>query len=251
MYSHNRDKDNFEIKFQQLNQIITKLRAKYFLYGGSEFYFETQRFVQQIRRDINSNCLTYKGGTALIVHLTENLQEQDSLFTFEKVSEYYIVKKEQKDRNLHLVLAQVGFVAGGTQIFGGAGICSATLGAACAAYGVPMMLHGINNAYENGYYLLYRKSKSGGVRDAYRIAAKKLGYGNKQGDLAYGAVDLSLTAYGSFRQTLLPREKSWGLFRHVKADYIRGWQEAGRIPLSLDGLSSVGTVWQLYELKGN
>lgn len=39
--------------------------------------------------------------------------------------------------------------------------------------------------------------------------------------------------------------------RHVKADYIRGWQEAGRIPLSLDGLSSVGTVWQLYELKGN
>lgn len=29
------------------------------------------------------------------------------------------------------------------------------------------------------------------------------------------------------------------------------WQEAGRIPLSLDGLSSVGTVWQLYELKGN
>ncbi|EPE9057827.1 DUF4225 domain-containing protein [Klebsiella aerogenes] len=80
---------------------------------------------------------------------------------------------------------------------------------------------------------------------------KKLGYGNKQGDLAYGAVDLSLTAYGSFRQTLLPREKSWSLFRHVKADHIRGWQEAGRIPLSLDGLSSVGTVWQLYELKGN
>ncbi len=60
MYSHNRDKDNFEIKFQQLNQIITKLRAKYFLYGGSEFYFETQRFVQQIRRDINSNCLTIR-----------------------------------------------------------------------------------------------------------------------------------------------------------------------------------------------
>lgn len=73
----------------------------------------------------------------------------------------------------------------------------------------------------------------------------------KQGDLAYGAVDLSLTAYSSFRQTLLPREESWSLFQHVKADYIRGWQEAGRIPLSLDGLSSVGTVWQLYELKGN
>ncbi len=37
MYSHNRDKDNFEIKFQQLNQIITKLRGKYFCMAGLSF----------------------------------------------------------------------------------------------------------------------------------------------------------------------------------------------------------------------
>lgn len=71
-----------------------------------------------------------------------------------------------------------------------------------------MIAHGLNNMYENGYYLLFREEQSGTLRDAYRFAATKLGYGNNRADLVYGVVDLSLSAYGAGRKVLGPREKS-------------------------------------------
>ncbi len=127
----------------------------------------------------------------------------------------------------------------------------ATPGIACAAYGVPMMLHGANNTYESGYYLLYRKSKSGTVRDAYRYAVAQLGYGNREADLVYGTVDMALTGYGSFRNVLLPREKSWSLFRNIKSDYIRGWQDAPKVSIIVDGASTLLTGWKMYSLAGD
>lgn len=122
------------------------------------------------------------------------------------------------------------------------------VGLACAAYGAPMIAHGLNNIYENGYYLLFREEQSGTLRDAYRLAAKKLGYGNKQADLIYGVIDLSLSAYGAGRKVLEPREKSWSLFHNIQSDYIRGWQEASKTAITLDATSSSITGWQMYKI---
>lgn len=163
---------------------------------------------------------------------------------------YLLVEKASREKTINIVLARVGFVAGGAQVVSGFGACVATLGVACSGYGVPMILHGANNLYENGYYLLYRKNKSGAVRDAYQYAATKLGYSDREANLVYGTVDLSLAGYGSFRKIILPREKSWSLFRNIKSDYIRGWQDASKVVLGLDGLSSTGTGWQMYTLTG-
>ncbi|WP_058911566.1 DUF4225 domain-containing protein [Entomohabitans teleogrylli] len=250
MCAYNMDRNEFEDKCDELIQLATQLAMKHLLHRATEFFHEVQELILQIRYEIEINCLTYSGGSQIIENQIKHFNKQDAYLTFDKAKAYFLVKKEQKEKRLNLTLAQIGFVAGGAQAVSGAGVCAATLGIACASYGIPMMLHGTNNTYENGYYLLYRKNKSGTVRDAYRYVAHELGYGNKQGDYVYGAVDLSLTGWGGYRKILLPREKSWSLFRHIRADYIRGWQQAGTVALSVDALSSVGTGWQLYVLKG-
>lgn len=102
--------------------------------------------------------------------------------------------------------------------------------------------------YENGYYLLYREDRSGTLRDAYRYAAAKLGYGNNEADIVYGVVDISLSAYGAGRRVLAPREKSWSLFRNIESDYIRGWQEASKTAMALDLTSGSVTGWQMYQI---
>ena len=111
-----------------------------------------------------------------------------------------------------------------------------------------MITHGLNNMYENGYYLLFREDRSGTLRDAYRYAAAKLGYGNNEADIVYGVVDISLSAYGAGRRVLAPREKSWSLFRNIESDYIRGWQEASKTAMALDLTSGSVTGWQMYQI---
>lgn len=81
----------------------------------------------------------------------------------EKVIYYAAIKREQKSTMTNLILKQAGFIGGGLQVFAGFGICKATLGMACSAYGAPLIAHGVNNAYENGYYLVFHKSKTGYV----------------------------------------------------------------------------------------
>lgn len=43
-----------------------------------------------------------------------------------------------------------GVVAGGIQVFTGAGVCYGSGGTLCLVFGGSMMLHGVNNIYENG-----------------------------------------------------------------------------------------------------
>lgn len=248
MYSNNRDKNKFEEKARELERLSQQLATKHLLYGSSELYFEAQRFINRVKRDIESNCLTYQGGTGLIAEQINHLSDQDTDLTFKRASIYMVVEKNRTTTTT-IALKQIGFVSGGAQVYGGASLCVGSLGLACAAYGAPMITHGINNMYENGYYLLYREDKSGTVRDAYRYAAAKLGYNNNAADLVYGVVDISLSAYGAGRKVLTPREKSWSLFHNIKSDYIRGWQEASKTSLALDLTSSSITGWQMYQIS--
>ena len=214
-------------------------------------YFEVQQFVSRVRRDIESHCLTYAGGMRLLDEQMLHLREQDDLLTFNRARIYMVVEKNRTTTTT-IALKQIGFVAGGAQVFGGASLCVGSLGLACAAYGSPMIAHGLNNMYENGYYLLYREEQSGTVREAYRYAAAMLGYGSNQADFVYGVVDISLSAYGAGRKVLAPREKSWSLFHNIESDYIRGWQEASKTAMALDLTSGSVTGWQMYQItKGN
>ncbi len=51
--------------------------------------------IDRVKRDIEMNCLTYKGGVELIIMKIEHLKEQDSLLTLDRVNAYFIVKKNR------------------------------------------------------------------------------------------------------------------------------------------------------------
>ncbi|MCG3098728.1 DUF4225 domain-containing protein [Enterobacter sp. DRP3] len=247
MYNHNRDKNQFEKKAQEIDNLAQRIATKHLLYGTAGMFFEIQQLVGQVRREIESRCLTWSGGIQILEEQIHHLKEQDDLLTFNRAKAFIIVENNRTTTTT-LALKQIGFVAGGVQVYGGASLCVGSLGLACAAYGTPMIAHGLNNMYENGYYLLYREDRSGTLRDAYRYAAAKLGYGNNAADMAYGVVDISLSAYGAGRRVLTPREKSWSLFRNIESDYIRGWQEASKTAMALDLTSGSVTGWQMYQI---
>ncbi|MEB4675145.1 DUF4225 domain-containing protein [Enterobacteriaceae bacterium G50] len=140
----------------------------------------------------------------------------------------YAIAEREKDRHstLTITLKRVGFVSGAMQVIGGTGICKVSLGAACKAYGFPLMIQGTENIWENGYYLIYHTDpEKVPVREAYRYAARLLGGDNKGGDIAFSAGDIVLSA-GSLSSFAL-KEDSWKLFHFIQEDYIRNWSQLG------------------------
>lgn len=132
-------------------------------------------------------------------------------------------------------LLGVGVAAGGMQIAMGGGICYFSAGTLCLGIGTPLMLQGGNNIYENGRNLLSGRSDTQGpIRKVYHSVAKAVGGTEREGNIAYGVVDLAGSVYGAGRLVLKP--ESWKLFRYVRADYLRGLQSSN------PGSTAVGLV---------
>jgi hypothetical protein len=159
------------------------------------------------------------------------------------------IKSEQSSllsQSLDIAQRGVGAVAGALQIAAGAGICYGSVGTLCLFAGIPLMVHGANNTYENGRNLLEGRSDTQGpVRKGYQKLAKMAGRGEIEGNMAYGAVDLGLSAYGVGRLVLKP--DSWRLFRYVRTDYVRGYEAVSKGALSFEVLSDGVTINSLRE----
>ena len=161
--------------------------------------------------------------------------------------------KELKDEQNSLLsqsweIAQkgAGTIAGAMQIVTGAGICYASAGTLCLVAGVPMMAHGANNVYENARNLLNdRTDTEGPVRKGYQVAAKAVGYGEREGNIAYGATDLGLSAYAFGRYILKP--DAWRLFRYVKTDYVRSYKDMGASTMGFEVYTDFQTGKQVYQ----
>ena len=139
-----------------------------------------------------------------------------------------------------------GTIAGAMQVVTGAGICYASVGTLCLVAGVPMMAHGANNVYENARNLLTdRTNTEGPVRKGYQAVAKALGCGEREGNIAYGAIDLGLSAYALGRYILKP--DAWRLFRYVKTDYVRSYKGMGAGAMGFEIYSDFQTGKQVYQ----
>jgi len=139
----------------------------------------------------------------------------------------------------------IGVIAGAFQVATGAGICYGSAGMLCTFMGVPMMLHGTNNMYENGRNLLERRSNTQGpLRKGYHAIAKWRNGGELEGNMAYGAMDLALSIYGIRRMVLKP--DAWRLFRYVETDYVRAYKTAGQSSLIFEGISNSLTGKSMY-----
>lgn len=248
MYTHNQGKDHFERKSQELRDLVRSVGTRHLQFVNTDFLAQSEEFIYAVNHEIITHCLSYAGGVDVLQDEIQRISEQDVLLTGNQAKLYMIVRKEKQERVIQIVLHQVGFVGAGAQIVSGASLCVATAGLACAGFGVPMMTHGGNNLYENGYYLLMREESSGKVREGYRYVANQLGFSNGQADFVYGAVDLGMTGYGATRQILLPRHKSWKLWDRMYNDTIYGWQEMSRVAITTDVASSSYTGWSMYRI---
>lgn len=110
-----------------------------------------------------------------------------------------------------------GVAAGVMQIGTGAAVCGASLGVGCVIGGIPLILHGANNIYENGLNIFRgRGGTVGPVRKVYQKVAIAAGGTESDGNVAYGVSDLGLSAYNLGRLVLRPG--AWRLFRYIRAD---------------------------------
>ncbi|AKL43373.1 DUF4225 domain-containing protein [Serratia marcescens] len=228
---------------------LSRTFSRQYLYTNesrANFSLEIDQLIQFAKRDISIHCTSYAGAIRDIEDETNHLKRQAFAIDAGRNTLYISIEKKKSNNTTNLILKQIGFVGGGTQIFAGVGTCAATLGMACGSFGLPLIAQGTNNIYENGYYLLFRKDKSGSVRNAYRYTAKALGYSQDTADTIYGTVDLSLSGYGIIRKTLKP--DAWRLYRYINSDFIRGWQEMGRTGLTIEVISDLTTGSGMYEL---
>ncbi|PJG57994.1 DUF4225 domain-containing protein, partial [Aeromonas cavernicola] len=162
-----------------------------------------------------------------------------------------LAEEQRSLLNQSLDVAQkgVGVVAGAAQIYAGGTLCYASLGVLCATFGVPLMAHGANNVYENGRNLLEGRSDTEGpVRDLYQSAAKAMGGSDREGNIAYGVSDLGMSAYGITRMVLKP--DSWRLFRYVREDYVRAYEQTSKQALYLEAASDFYTTKSTLEQAG-
>ncbi|WP_369987070.1 DUF4225 domain-containing protein [Pseudomonas xanthosomatis] len=112
-----------------------------------------------------------------------------------------------------------GLLVAGT----GLAVCKMSIGLACGALGVPMMLHGFNAVYENGMNIVQGRSDiKGPVRKAYQYAAIRAGGKASQGNIAYGIVDLGLSAYGLGRKVVASSARR--LWHYLDSDKVRAYR---------------------------
>jgi hypothetical protein len=159
------------------------------------------------------------------------------------------IKSEQSSllsQSWEITKKGAGVIAGGLQILTGAGICYGSAGTFCLIAGGPMILHGANNIYENGRNLVEnRNDTEGPTRKAYQKLAKFVGQTEREGNMAYGALDITMSVYGVTRSVLKP--DAWRLFRYIKTDYIKAYKATSPQVLTLEGMTTFQTGKQVFE----
>ncbi|MCY1432575.1 hypothetical protein D9M71_485770 [compost metagenome] len=140
----------------------------------------------------------------------------------------------------------IGVVAGAAQVATGAGICYASVGTLCVVAGVPLMAHGANNIYERGRNIFEdRNNVEGPVSKGYHNVYKVLGGDKSEGDIAYAATDIGLSAYSLLRMVIKPG--AWRLFYNVPTDYVRSFKLTSGFSLSIEGAASIQSIDQIQE----
>ena len=142
-----------------------------------------------------------------------------------------------------------GVTAGVMQISTGLAVCKMSFGVGCVLGGLPLILHGANNVYENSMNIVKRGAKTvGPVRKAYQDIAMVAGGSAAHGNIAYGTLDLGLSAYNLSRLVLKPG--AWRLFRYLEADKVKAYQQMGKRSIIFEvGMDMLTGDQILVELK--
>lgn len=243
---------------KDVDEAIRKLRelsfsfSRQYLYSNdskANFSLEIDKLINYAESESGSYCISYHTAYSIIDEEIKYLERQAFDMESKKIKLFIEIEKKRKiERNKNittLIAKNVGFVSGGMQVSAGVGACAASFGLACISVGMPLILQGSNNVYENGNYILFREEKNGIVRDAYHYAANSLGYSEDTADIVYGSVDIALSGYGLASNTVRPN--AWRLYRHIESDFVRGWKQMGTLPLFYETASNALTGFSMYK----
>lgn len=235
------DKLIFEVGFYYLHD--SRLR--------SDFMAKESRVVNGYIDDYRYGRLDFSTAMAYLQNNYKILSKSHAQLQMGSIKLYAIAERErEKHSPLTITLKRIGFISGAMQAIGGFGLCKASLGAACKAYGIPLMMQGSENVWENGYYLLYHEDpRQMPLRYAYRQAAKLLGGDDTFGDIAFSTGDIVLS-FGS-ASTVVLKSDSWKLFHYIQEDYIRNWRTLGAVSGTAELIGNTVSGFTIYQLSGS
>ncbi|MHB7568096.1 DUF4225 domain-containing protein [Citrobacter braakii] len=243
---------NLQQEKEKIDNLVFEI-SFYYLHNShlrSEFMAEENRLVNGYINDYQHGRLDFAKAMECLQKNYQILSNSHTQLQMGSVKLYAIVERErERHSTFTITLKRVGFISGAMQVIGGYSLCKATLGAACKSYGVPLMIQGSENVWENGYYLLYHEApRKMPLRYAYRQVANLLGGDEKDGDIAFSTGDLVLS-FGS-ASTLTLRTDSWKLFRYIQEDYIRSWRTLGAVGSASELTGDAASGLTIYQLLG-
>ncbi|WP_194788877.1 DUF4225 domain-containing protein [Pseudomonas sp. UFMG81] len=155
-------------------------------------------------------------------------------------------KQSLKSQSSRIFTQSLGVIGGAGQVITGVGICYGSLGLLCAIAGGPLIAHGGNNLYENSLGLYEGRSDvEGPVRELYQGASKKLGYTEREGNLAYLASDVLLSVGALGRPVIKP--DAWRLYKYYRFDKEMAVRQMGKGALVVETVVNANTSHQFYE----
>lgn len=129
--------------------------------------------------------------------------------------------------------------------------------------GITLIAHGTNNFYESISPIIYEQEHSAWLRKIYRNGAELAGLDRRYGDLAYSAVDFSITAYAGYRGLVLKNNANrlatsglfekpgtGMLFNNLKPDFWPKWNAKGT-PMRVFMLGGSITKAKISFVDGN
>lgn len=213
-----------------------------------QFLRDIDNFIVKNEWEVKNNCLSLSAGLDNIEDMRTLLEKQRfAIMTREAVQYAYVeAVNDEKNGFTTLLLKQVGFVGGSMQVIAGYGACAASVGLLCSSLSVGLVAQGMNNMYENGYYLLFRESTSGYLRDGYRYSAQELGYSSHEADMVYNFIDLTLSAGTLFNPALKPG--AFKLFNYYDMDFVASWKLMNTSTFITEGFFDGMTIYSTYDL---
>lgn len=180
-----------------------------------QFNREVAYYAQGIVRDVETGIKNHEDGLKAIK------DEQKSLY----------------DRSEALFIKSIGLAAGFAQMTTALMLCGKGSKLVCRVASSVMATHGVNNTLENTRNLMEDRSDAEGpVRLLYQNIATTVGGSKSQGNIAYGTMDMGLSAYGAFR--MVPKPDAWRLWHYLKTDLTQGYKTASGVSLFIDSAST-------------
>lgn len=214
----------------------------------TEFFLEENSISSGYVDDYIHGFVSFSQAMANLTKQYQRLNQNRIQLQMGSIKLYAIAQKERDTTSLStLSLKGVGFASGAFQILGGVGFCVKNVRSACGKLGIPLMIQGGENLYENLYYLLMHKDpKNMPVRKAYRYIAKLLGGDDKVGDIAFSSVDVALSAGALGSLTRIDDARK--LFYYIREDFIRGWRAMGGVGIGTELVGDVSSGFSIYQI---